>query len=170
MVDLTKAQVIAQLFDTVPGGTGEGSTPNALAISPDGRRLSIAEADNNAVALFELSGESAGISSGASAADRLIGRIPVEWYPTALLVQHDTLLVANAKGRRTGPNPLGPEPGIRSRDPRGYTLDQTSGTLSLIPLRGSRRARAHQALGTRGARQRVGSPSFRVGRGLRSNT
>ncbi|HSE65915.1 MAG TPA: SMP-30/gluconolactonase/LRE family protein, partial [Gemmatimonadales bacterium] len=127
VVDLAKAQVITQLFDTVPGGTGEGSTPNALALSPDGRRLLIAEADNNAVAMFELSGETAGISSGAPA-DHLIGRIPVEWYPTALLVQHDTLLVANAKGRRTGPNPLGPEPGIRSKDPRGYTLDQTSGT------------------------------------------
>jgi YVTN family beta-propeller protein len=134
VVDLTKAQVITQLFDTVPGGTGEGSTPNALALSPDRRRLLIAEADNNAVAVFELSGESAGISSAAPAADRLIGRIPVEWYPTALLVQRDTLLVINAKGRRTGPNPLGPEPGIRSKDPRSYTLDQTSGTLSVISL------------------------------------
>src|SRR5262249_38901032 len=27
-------------------------------------------------------------------------------------------------------------PGIKSKDPRGYTLDQTSGTLSVLPLAG----------------------------------
>src|SRR5204862_392818 len=31
-----------------------GSTPNALAVSPDGRRLFVANADNNAIAVVDL--------------------------------------------------------------------------------------------------------------------
>jgi phospholipase C len=44
--------------------------------------------------------------------------------------------VVNAKGRGAGPNPLGRNPGVPARDPRSYTLDQTSGTLSVVPLAG----------------------------------
>jgi YVTN family beta-propeller protein len=134
VVDTHRGQVLTQLSDSVSSGPGEGSTPNALAL--DGRRLFVAEADNNAVAVFELSQETAGTGPAGVERDRLIGRIPVEWYPTALLVRRDTLFVANAKGRGTGPNPLGPGPGVPSRDSRSYTLDQTNGTLSVIPLAG----------------------------------
>jgi YVTN family beta-propeller protein len=135
VVDTRRALVTTRLSDSATSGPAEGSTPNALALSPDGRQLYVAEADNNAVAVFRLSGATSGVGSDPEP-DRLVGRIPVEWYPTALLVRHDSLFVANAKGRGTGPNPLGPGPGVRSRDPRGYTLDQTSGTLSVIPLAG----------------------------------
>ena len=123
IVDTRAAKVIGELVDTVPGGTGEGSTPNALALSADETRLFVAEADNNAVAVFELS------ASGG----RLVGRIPVGWYPAALLLQGDTLFVANAKGRGTKANAVdGPGPGRRTRD--GYTLAQLSGTVSSIVL------------------------------------
>jgi sugar lactone lactonase YvrE len=123
IVDTRTGRVLGALVDTIPGGTGEGSTPNALALSPDERRLFVAEADNNAVAVFDLD----------AAGGRLAGRIPTGWYPAAVLVHHDTLLVANAKGRRTGPNPAdGPGPGRRSRE--GYTLNQLSGTLTTLPL------------------------------------
>lgn len=135
VVDAEHDRVLTQLADSAPSGPGEGSTPSGLALSADETRLYVAEADNNAVAIFALSPAVSGVTS-ATGADRLVGRIPVEWYPSALLVRRDTLLVTNGKGRATGPNPEGPGPGRRSRDPRGYTLDQTTGSLSVISLAG----------------------------------
>ncbi len=134
VVDTRQGGVIATLSDSAPGGPAEGSTPNALALSADGRTLYVAEADNNAVAVFALSGATSGQGGGGT--DALLGRIPVEWYPSALVLQGDSLFVANAKGKGTGPNPLGPGPGVASRDPRGYTLRQTTGSLSRIGLAG----------------------------------
>jgi DNA-binding beta-propeller fold protein YncE len=125
LVDTRVARVVGELLDTVPGSPGEGSTPNALALSADEQRLYVAEADNNAVAVFDL----------ASGGSRLIGRIPVGWYPAALLLHGDSLLVSNGKGRGTAPNKAdGPGPGRSGRT--GYTLSQLSGTLSVIPLSG----------------------------------
>jgi DNA-binding beta-propeller fold protein YncE len=133
VVDTKAGRVTTELVDTVPGGTGEGSTPNALALSADGQRLFVAEADNNAVAVFELSPGSSGAGVGI-APDRLAGRIPVQWYPTAILIHGDTLLVANGKGRGTRGNPVdGPGPGRPGPRP-GYTLAQLSGTVSVVPL------------------------------------
>lgn len=132
--DTRTRRAVAVLEDSPPAGPREGSTPNALALSGDGSRLFVAEADNNAVAVFDLSAETSGVE-GARGGDRLVGRIPVEWYPTALAVSGDTLVVANGKGRGTGPNDAtGPGPSRpTARDPRGYTLGQLSGTVSVVP-------------------------------------
>jgi YVTN family beta-propeller protein len=134
VIDTRDGRVITELCDSAPSGPGEGSTPDALAITSDGRRLLVAEADNNAVAIFQLSGATAGIGE-AGGADSLIGRVPVEWYPAALQIVHDTLLVVNAKGpgsRRNdeeGPGPLQPPEELYV-----HTLNQLSGSLSVIPL------------------------------------
>ena len=55
VVDPKLGAVIAEVVDTVPGSSGEGSTPNGMALTPDGHRLYIAEDDNNAVGVFDLS-------------------------------------------------------------------------------------------------------------------
>jgi YVTN family beta-propeller protein len=134
VVDTRQRQVIAQLDDAAPAGPSEGSTPNALALSPNGSRLFVAEADNNAVGIFDLSAATSGVPT-ATGNDKLRGRIPSGWYPSALLVTRDSLLVANAKGRGAGPNPNGPSPiNARPADPRTYTLGQLSGTVMMIPL------------------------------------
>lgn len=131
VIDTRARRLLTQLDDGVPGGTGEGSTPNALALSPDGTRLYVAEADNNAVAVLALSAATSGVA-GASGGDRVIGRVPVQWYPTAVAFVGDTLIVANGKGRGSGPNAAdGPSPGRTTR--AGYTLAQLSGTVSVIP-------------------------------------
>jgi len=83
------------------------------------------------VALFALDSATAGVS-GASGGDRLVGRVPVEWYPTAVLARGDTLLVLNGKGKGAGPNPDGPVPGKGRGSARSYTLGQTTGTLSTL--------------------------------------
>lgn len=127
-----RRRAVTSIVVTPPGGPGEGSTPNALALSEDGKRLFIAEADNNAVAIVDLAATTAGVT-GATGADTVSGRVPVEWYPTAVIVRGDTLLALTGKGRGTGPNPQGPRPG-RGRgdegfDDRQYTLGQTTGSL-----------------------------------------
>jgi DNA-binding beta-propeller fold protein YncE len=131
VVDTHTGRVIAELVDSVPGGPAEGSTPNALALSPDGRRLFVAEADNNAIAVFLLSSRTSGLP-GNSTADRLLGRIPVDWYPTALAAVGESLVVANGKGHGTSPNAVD-GPGRPNAGARGYTLGQLSGTLTLLP-------------------------------------
>ncbi|MCG6955522.1 MAG: beta-propeller fold lactonase family protein, partial [Gemmatimonadetes bacterium] len=140
VLDTKAMKVVAQLDDNPPAGPHEGSTPNALALSPDGRRLFVAEADNNAVAVFDLGANTAGVAdSGTEApmshADQLAGRIPVEWYPTALAVRGDTLFAANGKGQGTQPNPDFPQPPIRRAPGEpNYTMGQLTGTVSELPL------------------------------------
>jgi YVTN family beta-propeller protein len=134
VVDTRNLQVLTTLSDPVPAATGEGSTPNALAVSPDGSRLFVAEADNNAIAVFTLSASTSGVAS-VSTADSLIGRIPVGWYPSAVAVDGNELLVANAKGRGTAPNPRHWQPGQpQPQHSPDYTLGQINGTFTRIPL------------------------------------
>ena len=133
VVDTRLRRVVAELNDPPPGrAPAPGSAPNALALSADGARLYVAEADNNAVAVFDLSIRTASSPSARADDDRLVGRIPVGWYPTALATAGEVLLVLNGKGRGTGPNRDGPQPTRAARTPRDYTLGQTSGTLTSL--------------------------------------
>ncbi len=138
VVDTRTRRVVAQLDDAPPGGPAEGSTPSALALAAGGRRLLVAESDNNAVAVFDLAAATSGVAAPPPGRvrpgrDRLAGRIPAGWYPTAVLAAGDSLVVLNGKGRGSGPNPTGPHFGEAKRDPRAYTLGQTSGTLAVLP-------------------------------------
>jgi DNA-binding beta-propeller fold protein YncE len=115
VIDTVERKIIATLNDPPPAGPREGSTPNALAISRDGNRLFVAEADNNAVGVFDI------------ASRKLLGRVPVEWYPSALLADGDDLLVVSAKGHGTRPNTRFPLP--LEKDSREYILGQIEGSL-----------------------------------------
>src|SRR3569623_377310 len=113
-VDTRSRRVVRWLLDPPPDNVAEGSTPDGLALSADGTRLFAAEADANAVAVFDLSTLTSGIAS-AHGTDTLSGRIPTEWYPTAVIAAStgqsgDSLIVINGKGRGAGPNPKGPRP------------------------------------------------------------
>jgi YVTN family beta-propeller protein len=133
VVDTRARRVVTTLLDPPPAGPDEGTAPNALSLSADGTRLFAAEADANAVAVFDLSANTADVPS-ARGTDRLVGRIPVGWYPTALVALGDTLLVANGKGAGTGPNPDGPQPAHpQTGGDTSYTLGQIKGSLSIVP-------------------------------------
>ncbi|MFL6214194.1 MAG: beta-propeller fold lactonase family protein [Blastocatellia bacterium] len=135
VVDTTKRRVIKELTDSPPAGPREGSTPDALALAPDGSRLFVAEADNNAVAIFDLSSATAG-STTKAAKDALAGRIPVGWYPTALVAAADSLWVLNGKGHGTGANPDRRNPKTYAEGPgTSYVLGQLNGTITELPLR-----------------------------------
>jgi DNA-binding beta-propeller fold protein YncE len=107
-VSTEKGDVIASLNTTVRTQQYAGTNPNALAQSKDGKRLFVADASSNAVAVFDTSNvrpvfdpkDTAGTVLSLSA----LGFIPTDWYPSALAVQGDDLLIATAKGQGTGPN------------------------------------------------------------------
>ena len=136
-VDTRARRVLRWLMDPPPDNVAEGSTPDGLALSADGTRLYSAEADANDVAVFDLSALTSGIAS-ARGTDTLSGRIPAEWYPTAVIAAStaqaaDSLLVINGKGRGSGPNPNGPRPDreLQQGDSE-YTLGQLNGTLDVL--------------------------------------
>jgi len=132
VVDTDSDSVVAAFEDSAPGGPPEGSTPSALGLSPDGKRLYVVESDNNAVAVFDL-GDPLRRRPPAHEAGALVGRIPVEWYPTAVLAGMDSLWVLNGKGRGTRPNPTRSQPDRKiPDDPSQYTLGQTTGSLSCL--------------------------------------
>ena len=72
-----------------------GSAPVAVALSPDGKRLFTASASLNAIAVFE---------TGTQVGTIPLGFIPTPWYPTALAITGNDLLIATAKGEGSGPN------------------------------------------------------------------
>ncbi|HTR23662.1 MAG TPA: bifunctional YncE family protein/alkaline phosphatase family protein [Terriglobales bacterium] len=123
IVDTRSRKVVGYLNDSAPGAPPEGSTPNALSISADGKRLFIAEGHNNAVAIFDL------------ATGMLQGRIPSDWYPTAVAEVNHQLLILSGKGHGTHANPDGPVPLTNWPDgnPHAYTLGQLNGSLRLLP-------------------------------------
>jgi YVTN family beta-propeller protein len=133
VVDARNESLITTLMDAPPSNN-QGSTPDAIALSSDGTRLFVAEADNNAVAVFDLSRQDSGLASDTSS--RLDGRIPVEWYPTALLMNRDTLLVLNGKGKGTRANSHFRQPGNKlETDSPDYTLGQLNGTVTVLPTK-----------------------------------
>ena len=132
VVDARAGRMIEELTDAAPAGPAEGSTPDGLSLSADGSRLMVAEADNNAIAIFALRDRASG---APSTRDSLLGRVPVEWYPTAVMERGGRLLALCGKGAGTGPNPHENQPGRKSTgDARSYTLDQTAGSLVTVPM------------------------------------
>ena len=100
-------------------GILRGIIPFGLALSPDGRRLYIAEAGINAVGVID------------TATLEVLGHIPVCWFPSKIAVSRDgkRMAVANAKGFGSGPNG-GPDfkPG-----PEGYYIGNLmKGTVSVL--------------------------------------
>jgi DNA-binding beta-propeller fold protein YncE len=129
VVDTRTKKVLRYLRDDAPGAPSEGSTPNALALSHDGAKLYVAEADNNAVAVFDVSGQ---VSKQAGVLPlRPTGRIPTDWYPTAVLEVAKKLVVLTGKGHGSHGNPDGPIPGEGLKRPFGYDLGQLNGSLRI---------------------------------------
>ena len=110
----------------------QGSTPDALAIAPDGKALYVANADNNCVAVIDISKENE---------SQVQGFIPTGWYPTAVAVTPDgkNLLVGVGKGLQTKANPiqLKENKPVERRPaplPFPYIGTTMSGALSIVPI------------------------------------
>lgn len=85
------------------GNRQGGTSPTALAVNEDGTRLFVAASGLDAIAVFGRPGPApAGISEGPGIHPE--GLIPTDWYPSALAVHGNDLLIATAKGEGTRPN------------------------------------------------------------------
>ncbi|MDB5063281.1 MAG: hypothetical protein JWP67_3124 [Mucilaginibacter sp.] len=87
-----------------------GSTTNGFALSANEKTLYIANADNNCLAVFD-------VSKPGSSQSR--GFIPVGWYPTNVKMLGNKILVSNGKGFTSMANPKGPQP-VKKTDNSGY--------------------------------------------------
>lgn len=116
-----------------------GSTPDALAVSSDGKRLYVANADNNDVAVIDTS------DAGES---KVIGFIPTGWYPSSLALSPDgrKLYVGVGKGLQSNANAT-PDTKITHGFQRieGYTYVGTglSGAVSVVNIPSTRQLDAY---------------------------
>ncbi len=99
VIDTKRGIVIETIMTALFPRSPEGTTPNALALAPDGKVLYVANADNNNVAVIDVA------EPGKS---QVKGFIPTGWYPTSVAVTPDgkNLLVGVGKGNQTRPNPF----------------------------------------------------------------
>ncbi|MCE2894828.1 MAG: hypothetical protein LW721_10325 [Flammeovirgaceae bacterium] len=96
VIDAKQNKVVESIelkLDERLGGL-KGVIPFGLTITPDQKRLYVAEAGINAVAVIDLDSK------------KVLGHIPTGWFPSKLKVTPDgkQLIVSNAKGFGSGPN------------------------------------------------------------------
>ncbi len=102
-----------------------GVIPFGLAVSPDEKRLYVAEAGINAIGVIDLP------------SFKLAGHIPAGWFPSKLRVTPDgkKIIVANAKGYGSGPNG---GTGFVEGGEGTYIGNLMKGTVSIIDVPESR--------------------------------
>jgi hypothetical protein len=111
-----------------------------VALSDDDKTLFIANADNNCLAVFDVSWPGSG---------RSLGFIPVGWYPTNVKVIGKKIFVTNGKGFSSMANPHGPNPtdkgsgvwyqrGDTTAQSRQYIGGLFTGSLSIIDFPSSK--------------------------------
>ena len=98
---------------------GPGTYPTALAQSPDGKYLFAASSSLDAVAVFNTEKPHAFLERSDSGVSTYVpempsGFIPTDWYPSAIAVHGDDLLIATAKGE-----------GARANKDMGKTVYET---------------------------------------------
>ena len=124
VIEIGSMKVIETIVSSLSPDALPGSTPNSVALSSDGNTLYIANADNNNIAVMDVS------SPGGS---RSLGFIPSGWYPSCVRINHENgdIIIANAKGNSSFPNPNGPRPWRRAEDNQ-YIGSMMKGTLEIV--------------------------------------
>ncbi len=126
-IDLAAGKALERISVALYPDSPAGSTTNALAMSPDGNTLYVANADNNDLAVVDIrkSGES-----------KVLGFIPVGWYPTSVATSRDgrMIYVANGKGNQSAANPKGPVTTMPRTSATQYIGGLLLGSVSLVPV------------------------------------
>ncbi len=127
VLDTNSAKLLYSLSTKLPDQTFGGSDPESLALSADEKTLFSADAISDSVAVFDLTHTAPGEPVRAAAF------LPTEWYPTVVAATGSDLLIASAKGRGSGPNPV-PQSTNRGQPRYPYNPAMTNGSLARIPL------------------------------------
>lgn len=110
-----------------------GSAPVAIALSSDGKHLFAATASLDSVAVFDV--RTSQDPSDLGLTERPAGFIPTEWYPTALAIAGNDLLIATAKGQGSGPNNMADKlKGERRHREHSYIPTLIGGSIQRVSL------------------------------------
>jgi len=90
-------------------------------------RLLVAEAGINAVGVIDVAGM------------RVLGHLPVAWFPTRVVADRNTVYVCNARGQGTGPNAQAPG------DSDTFMGTIRRGSVSIFPMPADAQLAAHTA-------------------------
>jgi DNA-binding beta-propeller fold protein YncE len=114
VLDIASRSTVGSL--STARSSGNGTSPVALALTPDNEGLIVAESGADELSVFRTDDGS------------LAGRIPTAAYPADVQVTPDgrTLLWVAAKGLGTGPNPNGPNP--------FETTDANTNSFQYLPI------------------------------------
>jgi YVTN family beta-propeller protein len=123
VIDARSLELVTTIWTKPNASDLLGAAPNAAAFDASGERLYVASGSQNALAVVEFEAEEPEES-------RLLGMIPVGWYPGAVAVDdaRKTIVAANIKGL-----PKEPERSESGRG-RGFNSHQYSGSLSFVPV------------------------------------
>jgi YVTN family beta-propeller protein len=117
VIDARTNTVEAEIPIRIPGMEQlRGLLPVGMAYHARSGWLLVAEAGINAVGVIDI------------ARKRVLGHIPAGWFPTRVAVDHDSVLVANARGRGMGPNAFAVESGAL------LPSQFRQGSVSVFPL------------------------------------
>ncbi len=122
VIDVEKQEVVDTIWARSKPSDLLGASPNAICFSDDGKKLFVANGSQNAVGVIDLDLEDRGES-------RLVGLIPVGWYPGALVFDkgRNAIHVANIKGLPLAPKKQGD-------GSEGFNSHHYHGTVSLVPV------------------------------------
>ena len=119
VIDTRNDEVVETISARLNPGDPFGAQPDALAFDKSGKKLFVANATQNAVAVFQFSPRET----------KLLGLIPVGWFPSALAfdARHDQICVANLKDIA-----VKAQPAKAGATGLGFNTHQYAGTLSLV--------------------------------------
>ncbi|MCC6859762.1 MAG: bifunctional YncE family protein/alkaline phosphatase family protein, partial [Bryobacterales bacterium] len=120
VIDAKTNQVAGEIPLRIPGLENlRGILPIGLALDPQSGRLLAAEAGINAVGVID------------TRQVRVLGHLPVGWFPTRVVLDRGSVYVSNAKGHGVGPN------ADRAGNPiqtETFLSVLRRGTVSIFPL------------------------------------
>jgi YVTN family beta-propeller protein len=119
VIDTRTDRVVEKIWARQTPADLFGAQPNALCFDKRGKKLFVANGTQNAVAVIEFEPE--------DNASKVVGLIPVGWFPGALEFEDGKLFVANIKG-------IGANKVFKPQEPTKLATKDFFGTVSIIPM------------------------------------
>ena len=128
-IDPKTRAIVGEAAIRIPGlEQFRGVMPVGMAFDEAHGWLLVAEAGINAIGVIDTHDM------------RVLGHLPVGWFPTRVLIDHDTVYVTNAKGHGTGPNIY-----ISGPEANAFIDVLRRGSISVFPVPDAASLAAHTA-------------------------